>query len=351
MGKQVKLQFYYQILISVLKNVIKKIFPIGLIAFCNRKYVNRKIKIAYSYDLKRYIKHSRTNGDDTSEKLAGEIITLYHVIEKGLTMPEPRMGFGQERIIQLCEACQTFINQYGLENNQVVHAIQVILEYEEYHIKRNHQLNSAIIGSIHRIKSRTRGLSPSHQQETTRQNYFQKRLDQFDLFSNSRSSIRNFGSENVSTEKLLNVLELIRNTPSACNRQSWRTYVFSDKKQILELLEIQGGNRGFGHLTNKLIIITGELGVFNGIAERNQVFIDGGMYAMNLLYSLHFHEIGACILNCSHVPQKDIELRKVSRINESEVLIAMIACGIPPDSFMIAKSERYGLDKINTMVG
>ena len=57
--------------------------------------------------------------------------------------------------------------------------------------------------------------------------------------------------------------------------------MYTNKNQIAKILEVQGGNRGFGHLANRLIIITSEVGVFTGVAERNQVYIDGGMYARN----------------------------------------------------------------------
>jgi len=103
-------------------------------------------------------------------------------------------------------------------------------------------------------------------------------------------------------------------------------------------------------LTNKLIIVASELGVFTGQEERNQAYIDGGIYLMNLVYSLHYNKIGACILNCSNSIEKDIELRKLSMIKESEVFIAMVACGIPPETFKIATSTRYSLDKTNVII-
>ena len=105
-------------------------------------------------------------------------------------------------------------------------------------------------------------------------------------------------------------------------------YVFVNKKQIVKILEIQGGNRGFGHLTNKLIIIAAELGGFSGLSERNQAFVDGGIYAMNTLYALHYNQVAACIMNCSTSPEKDKQLRSLCKIKESEVFIAMVACGI-----------------------
>ena len=143
---------------------------------------------------------------------------------------------------------------------------------------------------------------------------------------------------------------MAKNAPSACNRQSWRTYVFTNKKLIEEILLTQGGNRGFGHLANKLIVISGNVSVFGGSHERNQVFIDGGIYAMNVLYALHFNEIAACILNCSFDIEYDQKLRKLCGIKDSEVFITMIACGLPVDSFKVALSPRKDLSQTNCII-
>ena len=198
--------------------------------------------------------------------------------------------------------------------------------------------------SIQKIKCINNNITPSKQHDFTRNDYFKNSNDSFDVFSKSRSSVRNFGETDIPIEKISMALDLARNTPSACNRQSWRTHIFSKKEIINEILSVQGGNRGFGHLANKIIVITGELGVFGHAFERNQVFVDGGMYAMNLLYALHHNKIAACILNCSTTHNKDKKLRKLCQIADSEVFIAIIACGIPPDTFRVASSPRYALD-------
>jgi nitroreductase len=273
------------------------------------------------------------------------------VIEKGLTMPESRMGFGRERIISLCRECLNFTEKYGQNDQQINHAIGVVFEYEEYHQSKNFKLDEDVIAAIIRLrKSLKKEIERSSQIRTTRKEYFKNVKSSFKEFSNSRASVRNFNEEDVPLVKIHNALELARNTPSACNRQSWRTYVYTDKTKIAEILEAQGGNRGFGHLANKLIIIAGELGVFCYINERFQVYIDGGIYAMNLLYALHANEIGACIMNCSFDYEKEQEIKRLSGIKESEVLIVMIACGIPPEEFKIAVSPRYTLDKTNTVI-
>ncbi len=305
----------------------------------------------YRQDMLRYLKHSRTLGVSNPEKMLGAIVLQYHVIEKGLTMPESRPGFGQNRIISLCKSCLMYIEKYGVDDEQVKHAIGVLLEYEDHHAKVNYKLEDEVLNSIwHLKKLKIDSLIKTSQIEKTKKTYFKDIKSSFDKFSNSRASIRNYSKENLPFERIQYALELVRNTPSACNRQTWRTYVYTDKIKIGKILKAQGGNRGFGHLTNKLIIITGELGVFCNTNERNQVFIDCGMYSMNLLYALHYNEIAACVMNCSFDYQKEQEIKELAEIKESEVLITMVACGEAPDIFKITVSHRYSLFKTNKLI-
>ena len=113
-----------------------------------------------------------------------------------------------------------------------------------------------------------------------------------------------------------------------------------EKDLIEQVLKVQSGNRGFGHLANKLIVLTVESGAFLGLNERNDVFVNGGIYAMNLLYALHYYQIGACPLNWCSMPEQDLELRKICNILHSEAVIMLIACGGVPDKFKLVASHK-----------
>lgn len=338
----------------MIKILLKFFLPKRIFDLLKRKGNNYKrkkeLKKAYRYDWKQYRKYSNSFFSDSATKLIGEIIKAYHVIEKGLTMPEVRFGFGQQKIIELTEYCNRYIREYGTEEEQLQHAVQVIFEYKLFHNNHNFKLEEETDRVIEQLKIDSINSNKSTQIEMTKSDYFKYSVSSFPKFAISRTSVRNYTNENISLEKILKSLDLAKKTPSACNRQSWRTYVYTDRDQIDNILKVQAGNRGFGHLTNKLIVICAELGLFSRAYERNQAFIDGGMYAMNVLYTLHYEEIATCILNCSTTPDRDISLRKLTNIKQSEVFIAMIACGIPPENFKIAYSKRYKLEKTNRVV-
>jgi Nitroreductase len=334
--------------------VVKAILPKSLFkalkskkrTYSMRNHLDRE----YAYDKSRYYTHSSFMERDTAQKLIGYIIREYHVVEKGLTMPETKLGFGKDLIIRLSDACIRYVQFYGTDEPQLKQAIQSILEYKQYHDAANFNLDREVEDKIDTIISLDIIEKASEQKVLSSGLYFDKVDAPFAEFAHSRASIRNYSTEDIDMESINNALDLATTTPSACNRQCWRSYVYTDKSQITDILAAQGGNRGFGHLANKLIVVTAEVGVFLNKTERNQAFIDGGMYAMNLLYALHYNKVAGCILNCSFSSDKDAQMRKLCKIKDSEVFIAMISCGNVPDDFKAALSKRYNYNFINTVI-
>lgn len=330
-------------------NNVKKYAPL----FLKIKYraLRRSFILIHSfyYDFKRYYRFSDHENSDNRVNLIGRIIREYHVIEKGLTMPERRLGFGQALIISLCENCLRYYNKYGIKDEQLITALEVVSEYDELHEKSGFKLEEATQKNIKRVKE-VKDVLASSQGFFNFDEYFSHSESSFEKFSLSRHSVRNFTGKEISFDDIVRSLDIAKSAPSACNRQCWRTYIVSCKEKIAKITEIQGGSRGFGYMANKLVVVTGKIGVFAGSNERNQVFIDGGIYIMNLLYALHYCRIASCVLNCSTSPKKDKQLRGHIGIDEDEVLIAIIACGIPPESFSVANSKRYSPSITNSII-
>jgi len=288
--------------------------------------------------------------NNTKNKLVSKIILDTHVIEKGLTMPEFRLGFGQIRLVVLLKNVECYILRYDNKHHQILHALSVINEYFDVHDKGNYSVSTELLNAKNvffgKKEINTVNFKERHQINITKSEYFDAIDKPFFQFSASRSSIRNFSREPVELVEIKQALDLCRNTPSACNRQSVRVHLFKDKDAIERILEVQGGNRGFGHLANFLIVVTYEPSMYFEESERNSGIVDGGMYCMNILYALHAKEMTACILNAAHSAEKDLAMRKVARIPESEVFVAMIAGGKAADEFKVATSYRYPLEKI-----
>lgn len=115
---------------------------------------------------------------------------------------------------------------------------------------------------------------------------------------------------------------------------------------VRDLAALQNGNRGFGSLAPRLLIVSGEMQSFFGSSERNQIFIDGGLFSMSLLFGLHAMGLGACPLNWSVSFRQDRKLRRKFRIPESEAVIMIISLGYLPETLSVPKSVRYPLSGV-----
>jgi nitroreductase len=338
-----------------MKTLIKKIFPQSFYIYIREKVRYTRLVKSYLYDLNHYFKYSMNIEDNAEGKLISKIILDTHVIEKGLTMPEPKLGFGSARLNILIDNILLCIHYHSIKNPQLTHALSVLQEYYDFHKKYDFELPEKDIkkfNALIRLKeSKSISVTQRNQLSITRDEYFSQAKGDFLQFSQSRSSIRNYSDKLISDEILHQAIDLARNTPSACNRQAVRVHLYQDKKMISNILAIQGGNRGFGHLAEFLIAITFKPDVYFEQGERNSGHVDGGMYSMNMLYALHANKLAACVLNAAHTPEKDIKIRTVSYIPEDEVFVTFIVGGIPPEKFNIARSYRYPLEHILTQHG
>lgn len=135
-------------------------------------------------------------------------------------------------------------------------------------------------------------------------------------------------------------------SPSVCNRQAWKVHAYFDRAKIDHLLSYQNGNRGFGHRIPCLLIITMDLQCFDGVIERYQPWIDGGMFGMSLLFALHHLRFGAVPLNWSVLPREDKQLRETGEIPKAESIIMLIGTGRPETSAAIPASQRRSINEI-----
>jgi nitroreductase len=135
-------------------------------------------------------------------------------------------------------------------------------------------------------------------------------------------------------------------TPSVCNRQTVRVYVVHSADTARCVLAHQNGNRGFAHQVQAVFIVASNLQHFREPRERNQPYVDDGMFAQSLLYALHSLGVASCPLNWSATHAQDNALRQEFDIAPSDVTITMIAVGNYQDSFSYALSPRKDSSEI-----
>lgn len=323
-----------------MKRVINRIFPDFLRTYL--KIVYHSILLFYYglCDSFLFLSNSSIiNESNKQVKLVARISMAYHSLEKGLTMPKRRLGFGIKGAMHVISLCELYIaKNYDTSNNQFLHALGVLYEYRNVHVAKNFTLDDKIISRINKLEAEF-PINSTEQLKSTPEEYFKFVDSSFDKFSESRYSLRNFekGLDRTLIEKSV---KLAMNTPSSCNRQAERVHIIQDDVARDKVLSIHKGNRGFGYLCDSIIIVTSEVGGYASAIERNAAYIDGGMFGMNLLYSLHYYKVGACVLNSNFTVKAAKKLRHICNIPKSEVFVMLILIGKVPQNFSIALSKR-----------
>ncbi|MBO4573972.1 MAG: nitroreductase family protein [Bacteroidales bacterium] len=331
-----------------MKLYLSKIIPKNLLSYRRRLLSWKKLKEYYLQDAKRFFK--ATYGSNEQETKIGLLTMAVHSIEKGFTMPDFRYGFGYKKLEKYLPECIAYVKQYGIEDVQIQHIAQTISDYKTIHDEAGYALPEDIAKNIDRFLNLFNGISSkSIQIDCTSDSFFYNREAPFPSFSNSRHSCRYYTGDTVPMKGIIDSVKLAQNAPSACNRQPVRLYIVSDKKKIQDVISIQKGNRGFGQVVDKLIVVCSYLGCYLP-QERNCAFIDGGIFTMNLAYALHYNSIGACILNWCVDSDSDNEIRRIIPIRDSETVCCLLSCGMVPDKFKVCRSEKKLEEQIVTII-
>ncbi|MEI7780449.1 MAG: nitroreductase family protein [Planctomycetota bacterium] len=253
-----------------------------------------------------------------------EALRLVHSLEKGLTMPAPRRVFGLETCSRLAHLLSTFSSMHGSE---------WITDYGE-----------RVAETVARVNADSGVLKPDKivygSKLINRSTILASAPKDPHAFLCSRHSVREFAGDPLSDQLLWELVRGAQTAPSVCNRQAGRIRFYNDEHTKARILSLQNGNRGFGQLIPTVAVISCDLRVFTGLAERNQAWIDGGLFAMALVFMAHAKGLGTCFLNWSVLPHRDRELRALLEIPDHEVIITLLGIGEIAETITVTESLR-----------
>lgn len=304
-------------------------------------------EICYYFRLTaKYNASVRTNAD--IEKMKYLLLRETHVIEKGLSLRSPRTGFGQEKVLNLLDHLKGYASLYGDNDMSFVGPpLSTIARYVSY-MKDSGVAISEIerqfsdLCSLFRVSNKE---NDGGVVSVSKDLILSGGKGSFDELLRSRHSIRYFDNLQIpSDELIIKALQLAQLTPSACNRQAWKTHVFRDRQSV-DLAKWQGGCRGFEDEIQNSILVTADLKGFL-FHEVHQAYIDGGLFAMNLINSLHHVGFGTVPLSTGFDRKKLRQLGKFG-IPNNEVPILIIGFGILLPDFKVAVSKRKSVSQTN----
>lgn len=283
-------------------------------------------------------------------QLQAKLLFFYHKIEKGLSLPGKKRLFGLDvipQVISLLEAWED--KEKCIENPIYSGALNSLAAYAAYLEKESFPGGEGIATRVRDFLA-SRYAKNDLPDTPLRLNEMQfSDVVQFDRFLDLcrlRRSFRTFSDRDVSDDMMKNAIEAAQLSPSACNRQPCKVYAVRDPEIKRALLSHQNGNAGFGHLAPLVLAITADSTHFFGAIERHQIFVDGGLFSMSLIFGLQTQGLVSCCLNWCVSPRSDAAAHKVLGISESERIIMLMLVGFPPKEALVPKSHRRSVETI-----
>ncbi|WP_197415835.1 nitroreductase family protein [Mycobacterium sp. IS-1742] len=296
----------------------------ALLAMISVRY-RMTLRSEFRTDRLRYGRHclpGETSGSRVEPRnLEAQLIKDYHRIEKGLALPEPKRPFGVA-VTNRLEGNVRVGREAGTADLVLTSAETA---QEALHHWNVHGHISDDVAPV--VKAGDRGISNA------------------DRFFRSRHSVRDFESAEVPDDVLFNAVALALQSPSVCNRQAWLIRFYRDG-DVSRVLRHQNGNRGFSHVVPVVGLITVDTRLFSAPGERNQPWIEGGIFSMSLVWALHALGLDSCMLNMSVPNRQSDALREEFGLADSELIIMMIAIGYARPGYRVARSPRRQLEEV-----
>ena len=285
-----------------------------------------------AYHTWRFLRNSNISLDNSSKpKLEYHLVRIYHALEKSLSFTNRRKGAGAGNLSSLKSAISKAGNEDGFFIETANYVVRKFEENKVDEFDRSDYSSRNLKGGAFEID---------------KEDFQLGKLSNPELFFLSRYSLREYEDKTVDGDTVRRAIELSMKTPSVCNRQEWAIYHSCDELVISKALSLQSGNRGFGDKVRNIFIVAVDQRAFIEGKESYQGWIDGGMFAMSIIYSLHSLGIGACCLNWSQTPKVDKELRRILSIEDHHTVCMMISFGYPKEKNKVCVSSRRPVNQI-----
>lgn len=294
---------------------------------------HRFLRYLTFHDFSRMTKYMAFSGE---KRKTAELRILCHSIEKAFAIHRTKRDFGATKVRSIIKILQA--NRETIDPWLFDYAKDILAAYYVYRCQEG--LDASFIP--HEFIS-TSGHGKCTQMYGAEQI---SQADCFEHFARSRHSSRFFGKEPVSSDLIKRAIGIAQTAPSACNRQSTTVYAVTNKHKIQQIMDMHRGTSGI-EKPAVLMVLTGDLGYYINEYERHTVFYDGGIFAMNLLYSLHSFKLATIPIIWGSIPENDSKLRLICHIPNNETIVGLILAGhFPAQPFPVAQSRRKPLDRV-----
>lgn len=312
-----------------------------------KKWTVSKYKLwkAYHSDYEEYNHWQYHNPNvKTQNALEAKILRQTHVIEKGMSLSHPREKFGVQKALELLDFIDEFVEcGYDIKDSvPVLNALGVIKAYLAYHEERGFKPEDVLVRfekySEYLLTEEKYGIV-----EVNKADMEKKVHSSFPEFFMSRHSVRQFSERTIDIEDIKKAVKLAMKAPSACNRQSCKAYFYQDKDVNKELGKLIAGNTGFDGEVQNYIVVTSDMSAFYDPFERNQVYVDGGIFRWLWLKLSIITVLQVVFYKMESIRRKILSSKKSVRISRKT---KKLFCSLPLGTIKITLHMLYHIERI-----
>lgn len=300
------------------------------------------------YEFERFMKYSILGKTKENPRFICTQLKLYiHVIEKGFSMKNTKVGFGKEKLKCIVNWLD-MLNESGnrdYDRSVYKEAVSILNYYHGYALENG--VDDSFIPeryldqSVDVSEIGSRRFSVEEMRNLNNMNFYD--------FAHARHSFRYYRDIPLKRADIENAVRLAQTAPSACNRQSVKVYCINEKEKSAKILKIQEGANGFEGV-NSVFIVTSDIADYTYQKEYSAAYVDGALFIMNLLYSLNYYNIASCPLMFDDCELYGKQVREIIDIPQNEIIVGIVSAGYYEDGDMVAAySKRKDLSEVLIM--
>lgn len=262
------------------------------------------------------------------------ILLLCHSLEKGMSNPTPRRGFGVAKARTLLDEIVEWESREGDQVRQRFEWQEAVAMLTAYFLTAVNQDDAAFLELRSRFERNHGPVLPAPELMLAAGRWSLPApclapgaKEAFQALVSSRHSTRYFTKDAVDEAWLLGAIEMANRSPSACNRQPTRVYYSMNPALNSRIGDLVPGNvPSRGHIPHYLVI-TYDRSYFEAY-EAFQWLINAGIFAGYLSLSLHAYGLGSCMYQWPLQSKNEKPLRQLLGIpRESESVALIVGCG------------------------
>lgn len=155
-----------------------------------------------------------------------------------------------------------------------------------------------------------------------------------------RRSVRWYEAKPVPADLLERALALAAEAPSACNRQPFWIYQAEDASTAQALAACAGGTAGWVDNIPCTLVLVGDLSNYPRERDRHLIYIDGALFAMQLMLALETLGLSSCPVNWPDTPGAEKRMAKLLKLTPELRPVMLLTVGYAREDGAVAFSQK-----------